>query len=95
VVITAIAAPIEAWFLHNGYRVYGPSATADFIGLRTAILDLPIEVLAAIPMYLALVITFVRYWDGSVDRSLGFRPLAVKERARPAPGLTPPIAGRI
>jgi hypothetical protein len=73
IVITAIAVPIEGWFLANGYRVYGPSATADFIGLRTIVGDIPIEVMAAIPMYLSLVITFVRFWDGSVDHSLGFR----------------------
>jgi hypothetical protein len=92
--ITLIAAPIEAWFIQNGYRVYGPSATADFIGLRTVILDLPIEVLAAIPLYLSLVISFVRYWDGSVDRSLGFRPREAGERARSAPSVAPPVAGR-
>lgn len=94
VLITLIYAPIEAWFLHNGYRVYGPSATADFIGLRTVILDLPIEVLAAIPIYLSLVICFVRYWDGSVDRTLGFRPREDEERATAAPAITAPLAGR-
>jgi hypothetical protein len=92
--ITLVAAPIEAWFIQNGYRVYGPSATADFIGLRTVILDLPIEVLAAIPLYLSLVISFVRYWDGSVDRGLGFRPREAGEQARPAPSVARPVAGR-
>jgi hypothetical protein len=94
VLITLIAAPIEAWFLQNGYRVYGPSATADFIGMRTVILDLPVEVLAAIPMYLSLVIAFVRYWDGSVDRSLGFRPLEARQRTYPSPSIAPPVADR-
>jgi hypothetical protein len=58
------------------------------------LLDLPIEVLAAIPLYLSLVISFVRYWDGSVDRSLGFRPREPREQARPAPSVAPPVAGR-
>ncbi|HJW21285.1 MAG TPA: hypothetical protein VJ506_02535 [Candidatus Limnocylindrales bacterium] len=73
VVITAIGSVVEGWFLANGYRVYGPSATADFIGLRTLVGNIPIEVMAAIPMYLSLVIAFVRYWDGSVDHTLGFK----------------------
>lgn len=94
VLVTLIAAPIEAWFLQNGYRVYGPSATADFTGVRTVLLDLPIEVLAAIPLYLSLVIAFVRYWDGSVDRTLGFRPRDAEQRASAAPGIAPPVAGQ-
>jgi hypothetical protein len=87
VFITAIATPIEGWFLANGYRVYGPSATADFIGARTLIGDIPIEVMAAIPMYLSLVIAFVRYWDGSVDRSLGFRARVPRAHAETRPGI--------
>lgn len=94
VLVTLIYAPIEAWFLQNGYRVYGPSATADFIGMRTVFLDLPIEVLAAIPLYLTLVICFVRYWDGSVDRTLGFRPLEDEERSTATPAVAPPVPGR-
>jgi hypothetical protein len=84
VVLTAIASPIEGWFLQNGYRVYGPSATADFIGARTLIGQIPLEVMAAIPLYLSLVITFVRYWDGSVDRGLGFRARAPEQPATTA-----------
>ena len=72
--IAVIATPIEGWFINNGYRVYGPSATADFIGIRTLVGDLPIEVVAAIPLYLALVISFVRCWDGSIARGLGMTP---------------------
>jgi hypothetical protein len=89
ILITIIAVPIEGWFLANGYRVYGPSATADFIGLRTIVGDIPIEVMAAIPMYLSLVIAFVRYWDGSVDHSLGFRPRAPRVPAGTAPAAVP------
>lgn len=92
--VTLIAAPLEAWFIQNGFRVYGPSATADFIGLRSVLLDLPIEVLAAIPLYLSLVICFVRYWDGSVDRSLGFRPREAGERTYAARSVAPTVAGR-
>ena len=87
--IVIIATPIEGWFINAGYRVYGPSATADFIGARTLIGDLPIEVVAAIPIYLALVISFVRYWDGSTAQRLGLtaRPL-------PSPGFSTLDAAR-
>ena len=93
VLITLIAAPLEAWFLNNGYRIYGPSATADFIGLRTVILGLPIEVFAAIPMYLGLVVSFVRYWDGSTDRTLGFTARVPVEHGGPATIVAPPVPG--
>jgi hypothetical protein len=93
--IAAIATPIEGWFIQSGYRVYGPSATADFIGIRTLIGDLPIEVVAAIPLYLALVISFVRYWDGSVDHSLGLRARPAAPRGVPAVELATPTPGRI
>ena len=73
-VIAAVATPIEGWFINNGYRVYGPSAQSDFLGFRTLIGNLPVEVVAAIPIYLALVIAFVRYWDGSTARGLGLQP---------------------
>lgn len=74
--LAVIATPIEGWFINAGYRVYGPSATADFLGIRTLIGDLPIEVVAAIPIYLALVISFVRSWDGSVAPDLGLQSRA-------------------
>jgi hypothetical protein len=44
-------------------RVYGPSATANFTGFRTIVGNLPVEVVVAIPLYLALVICFIRYLD--------------------------------
>jgi hypothetical protein len=91
--LSVVAMPIEAWFINNGFRVYGPSATADFIGFRTLILGLPIEVAAAIPIYLALVISFVRYWDGSVSRGLGLRPRPSTSPGAAAIDVSAPAAG--
>jgi hypothetical protein len=91
--IAIIATPIEGWFINNGYRVYGPSATADFIGIRTLIGDLPIEVVAAIPLYLALVISFVRYWDGSVAHGLGLRPRPSTSPGASTVDVSTPVAG--
>lgn len=88
--IALIATPIEGWFIQAGYRVYGPSATADFLGFRTLIGDIPIEVMAAIPIYLALVIAFVRYWDGSVNRQLGMRRRVPDSADAPA-GVPAPV----
>lgn len=89
--ITLIATPVEGWFIQSGYRVYGPSATADFLGFRTIIGDIPIEVMAAIPLYLSLVIAFVRYWDGSVNRQLGMRRQTPDSAEAPA-GVPAPVA---
>jgi hypothetical protein len=62
-VLCAVATPLEGWFINGGMRVYGPSATANFSGFRTILADLPVEVVAAIPLYLALVICFIRYLE--------------------------------
>ena len=62
-VIAILILPLEAWFINNGFRVYGPSATANFTGFTTVITNIPVEVSAAIPLYLALVIAFIRYWE--------------------------------
>ncbi len=62
-VIGLLVLPIEAWFINNGFRQYGPSATANFTGFQTVITNIPVEVAFAIPLYLALVIAFVRYWE--------------------------------
>jgi hypothetical protein len=62
-VIGVVILPIESWFINHGFRVYGPSATANFSGFTAAITNVPVEVAFAIPLYLALVIAFVRYWE--------------------------------
>ncbi|MBI1880259.1 MAG: hypothetical protein HYR94_18905, partial [Chloroflexi bacterium] len=62
-VIGILVLPIESWFINHGYRLYGPSATANFTGFKTIITQIPVEVAFAIPLYLALVITFIRYWE--------------------------------
>jgi hypothetical protein len=90
VLLSVVSTPIEGWLLNNGYRAYGPSATANFSGIRTAIGDLPIEVVLAIPLYLALVICFVRYWERitAPDLNLG----EVKASLGPAAGPAAPAA---
>jgi hypothetical protein len=67
--IGLIVLPLEAWFINQGYRLYGPSATANFTGFTTIITNIPIEVAFAIPLYLALVIAFVRYWEIKLGRT--------------------------
>lgn len=63
VVVSVVAYPIESWLINSGLRVYGPSATENFSGFRTIITNMPIEVALAIPLYLGLIISFVRYWE--------------------------------
>ena len=63
VVLAVIALPIEAWLINSDIRAYGITATEDFSGLRVPLLDVAIEVAVAIPLYMALVIGLVRYWE--------------------------------
>ncbi len=65
-----LALPLESWLIRNGYRVYGESATRNFVGYVTPITGVPIEVAFAIPCYLALVVAFVRYWEIVLDNEL-------------------------
>ena len=93
VLIALIATPIEGWFIQAGFRVYGPTATAEFLGIRTLIGNLPVEVVAAIPLYLSLVIAFVRCWDGTIDQALGFRARPATDRGRLPRDVAAPVAG--
>jgi hypothetical protein len=58
---TVLYMPIESWFIRNGYRVYGESATANFTGIQAPYFDAPVEVMFAIPLYLMLMLSFIRY----------------------------------
>jgi hypothetical protein len=66
--IGIVVLPLEAWFINHGYRLYGPSATANFTGFTTVVADIPVEVAFAVPLYLALVIAFIRYWEINLGR---------------------------
>jgi hypothetical protein len=94
VVLCIVASPIEAWMVRQGYRVYGPSATENFSGLRTLIGDVPVEVIFAVPLYLALVICFIRYWERmtAADLQLGI-PTALADM--PNGDLGPPSVTRL
>lgn len=67
VVLGLAVLPIESWFINNGYRVYGQSASNNFSGFTTPITGVPIEVAFAIPLYMALIISFIRFWEISLD----------------------------
>jgi hypothetical protein len=66
----AIALPIEAWLMANGYRVYGESAAHNFTGFVTPIFNAPVEIAFAIPCYMALIIACIRYWETILDNRL-------------------------
>lgn len=69
-IATALALPIETSLIHNGYRIYGASATANFSGYLTPLFNIPLEVVFAIPFYMALIIAFIRYWETLLDNRL-------------------------
>lgn len=70
VVLAVIALPIEAWLINSDIRAYGVTATEDFSGLRVPLLDVAIEVAVAIPLYMALVIGLVRYWERAAQEAI-------------------------
>lgn len=53
--------PVEMLFIRSGMRVYGSSAVSNFSGFVTPLTGIPVEVAFAIPLYLALIIAFIRY----------------------------------
>ena len=67
VVASVITTPIETWLISSGYRLYGPSATANFSGYKLPFFDVPVEVIFAVPFYLSLVITSSKYWIYILD----------------------------
>lgn len=69
-IATMIATPIEALLIKNGYRVYGESAVLNFSGYKTLLFQIPVEVIFAVPFYLALMICFIKYWELVFDNRL-------------------------
>jgi len=75
--VGALALPAEAWLIHNGYRVYeGTTAGNAFSGFSVPLLNVPVEVAFAIPMYFALVIGFVGAWDVMLTNAPTLRSVA-------------------
>ena len=69
-VMYVLAVPLESWCIRQGYRVYGESATSNFIGIDTPLTGVPIEIAFAVPCYLMLVVCFVRHWEITLDNQL-------------------------
>lgn len=70
VVLTILTIPIEGYLVAKGLRQYGPSLQAGFSGFRIPGTQLPAEILFAIPLYLTLIIAFVRYWTSVWENDL-------------------------
>lgn len=62
--------PLEIFFIKTGFRIYGESSVANFVGINVPFLDVPVEIILAAPMYLAIVIAFIRYWRITLDNKL-------------------------
>ena len=73
VVLAVIPLLIEAWLINSGVRVYVSSATEDFTGFRVPLIDVPFEIAFAIPLYMALIIGFVRYWERVAQEAILMR----------------------
>jgi hypothetical protein len=61
VVSGTISFLLESWYVANGFREYSPSAVKAFAGINTYFTNLPLEIIFAMPMYMALMIAFIKY----------------------------------
>ena len=69
-ITTILAVPLESWLIVNSFRVYSASAQKFYLGVLMPVLNVPVEIAFAIPFYMALIITFIRYWGNLLDNSL-------------------------
>lgn len=69
-VISIVFFQMESWLIQNGFRVYLTSASENFTGFVTPVSHIPIEIALAIPIYLILIIAFIRYWRIVLDNGL-------------------------
>jgi hypothetical protein len=73
-IMYVLATPLESWMIRRGWRVYGPSAVENFVGLTTPLTGVPVEIAFAVPCYLMLIVCFVRYWEIVLEQEL--RPVS-------------------
>ncbi|AFY38430.1 hypothetical protein Lepto7376_2132 [[Leptolyngbya] sp. PCC 7376] len=67
---SGLAVPLEAWLIHHDFRIYADNVVHEYIGFKLAALNVPIELAVAIPLYMALIIAFIRYWETVIDNRL-------------------------
>ena len=66
-IASAIALPTEAWLINHGYRIYQENVTHQYLGYTLPLLNVPIELLFGVLLYMTLVIVFIRYWETILD----------------------------
>jgi hypothetical protein len=59
----AFALPMEYFLILNGFQVYSESVMNNFTGFVTPFINLPVEIAFAVPLYMSLVIAFIKYWE--------------------------------
>lgn len=64
---TIVTLPIESWLIINKYRLYELSTVENFSGYHIPLTSLPVEIAFAIPFYLILIISFIKYWIYKFD----------------------------
>lgn len=67
---SGLAIPLEAWLIHHDFRIYAENVVHEYIGYQLAALNIPIELAVGIPLYMALIIAFIRYWETVIDNRL-------------------------
>jgi len=64
--IDAITFPVEIFLVQSGVRVYSQSLIQSSLGVYIPYTSIPLEVGFAIPLFFALVIGFVKYWENII-----------------------------
>jgi len=65
--VFVFALPAEIWLIASGHRVYGSSTVAAFTGLHIPWTMVPTEIAFGVPLYFALILSFVKYWEIVLD----------------------------
>jgi len=65
--IDAITLPVEIFLVQSGVRTYSQSLIQSSLGVYIPYTNLPLEVGFAIPLFFALVIGFVKYWEKIIE----------------------------
>ena len=64
----AISIILESFYVANGFRAYSETVVNNFIGWNTPLTNLPIEIVFAMPLYVALMIATIHYWESITNK---------------------------
>jgi hypothetical protein len=61
VFVQIIVVPIESYLITSGIKSYSPILANTFTGLKIPLTTVPLEIMAAVPLFATLIICFYKY----------------------------------